>query len=184
MNKMKRFIAFLLASCSVLLSIPATVLADEIPYDTYNYDYWENAVETPAAYVPDGSISGISLEIGKFLNPQDMCVSPEGDLYIADTGNNRIVVVDGTTKKVKQIIVSFLNGEKEDSFNSPYGVCVSENNQLYIADRDNMRIVVLELDGTLVRIVENATSEVLDESYVFKHNSHQKYWMRVMFLNH
>lgn len=168
MNKMKQMIAFLLAACFVLLSIPTTVLADDIPYDTYNYDYWENAVETPAAYVPDGTISGVSLGVGNFLNPQDICVSPDGDLYIADTGNNRIVVVDGISGQVKQILTSFLNNGKEDSFSSPYGVCVSEKNQLYIADRDNMRIVVLELDGTLARIVENPTSEVLEDSYVFK----------------
>ena len=168
MNKMKQFVAFLLVICSVLLSIPTTVLADDLPYNTYNYDYWENAVETPAAYVPDGAISGVSLEVGAFLNPQDLCVSSDGDLYIADTGNNRIVVVDGTSKKVKHIISTFLNDGKEDSFSSPYGVCVSEKDQLYIADRDHMRIVVLELDGTLVRIVENPTSEVLDEDYVFK----------------
>ena len=114
MNKMKQFVAFLLVICSVLLSIPTTVLADDLPYNTYNYDYWENAVETPAAYVPDGAISGVSLEVGAFLNPQDLCVSSDGDLYIADTGNNRIVVVDGTSKKVKHIISTFLNDGKED----------------------------------------------------------------------
>ncbi len=168
MNKMRQITAFLLTACFILLSIPTNVLADEVPYDTYNYDYWENAVETPAAYVPDGSISGVSLGVGNLLNPQDICVSPAGDLYIADTGNNRIIVVDGVSRTVKQIISAFLNDGKEDSFSSPYGVCVSENNQLYIADRDNMRIVVLELDGTLARIVENPTSEVLDENYVFK----------------
>lgn len=164
-KKLLRASALLLAMLC-LLTVPAA--AADVPYDTYNYDYWENVVATPAAYVPDGSISGVSLEIGAFVNPQDICVAPDGDLYIADTGNHRIVVVDGTTRHVEKIIDSFDNNGKTDTFNSPYGVCVSEKNQVYIADRENKRIVVLEMDGTLARIVENPQSDVLGDDYVFK----------------
>lgn len=149
-----------------LLSMP--VYAEDLPYDTYNYDYWENIVPTPAPYVPDGGISGVSLGIGNFSNPQDICVAPDGDLYIADTGNNRIVVVDGTSRQVERIITSFDNSGAADSFNAPYGVCVSEKNELYIADSENKRIVVLDMSDALVRIVENPQADVLGDDYVFK----------------
>lgn len=167
LNK-KRFAVLALTLVLCLTMFPLTASADNLPYDSYNYDYWENVSFTPAPYVPDGSVSGVSLGCGAFNNPQDICVAPDGDLYIADTGNNRIVVVDDATKTVTKIITSFINNGKEDTFNAPYGVCVSENEQLYIADRENMRIVVLELDGTLVKIVENPESDVLDDGFVFK----------------
>ncbi len=70
-------------------------------------------------------------------------------------------------KKVVNIITSFDNNGKEDSFNQPYGVCVSEKGQLYVADSQNRRIVVLEEDGSLVKIVSNPTSESLEAGYVF-----------------
>lgn len=167
-KKWKRYLVMVLTAimCVGLLPIPAQ--AEDLPYDTYNYDYWENIVPSPAAYIPAGAISGISLEIGAFANPQDVCVAPNGDLYIADTGNNRIVVVDGESKRVTKIIDSFKNNGKEDSFNAPYGVCVSENEQIYIADKENQRIVVLELDGSFTKIISNPQSEVLEEGYVFK----------------
>lgn len=168
MNKMKRITALALALILTVLAVPFDASANELPYDTYNYDYWANVVATPAAYVPDGTISGVSLEVGALLSPQDICVAPDGDLYIADTGHNRILVVDDKTKSVTKIIDTFDNNGTEDTFNAPTGVCVSENNQLYIADRENQRIVVLELDGTLVKIVENPQSDVLGENYVFK----------------
>lgn len=168
MKNMKRISVLLLTLLLFVTSFPIQALADELPYDTYNYDYWENIVFTPAAYTPDGSISGISLGVGAFANPQDICVAPDGDLYIADTGNNRIVVVDGETQTVSHILTSFDNNGTEDTFNAPYGVCVSENNQLYIADKENQRIVVLELDGTLVKTVSNPQSDVLEEGFVFK----------------
>lgn len=164
----KRFAVLLLTAVMCLSLFPLTVGADGLPYDTYNYDYWENIVHTPAAYVPDTSISGVGLGIGDFVTPQDVCIAPDGDLYIADTGNNRIVVVDDTTRTVSKIITSFMNNGTEDTFNAPYGVCVSENEQLYIADKENQRIVVLEMDGTLVKIVSNPTSDVLEEGFVFK----------------
>ena len=165
-KNMKRLFALALALVMFLLSFP--LQAGAVPYDSYNYDYWENVVHTPAPYVPDGAISGVNLEIGGFSNPQDICVAPDGDLYIADTGRNRIVVVDDRAQSVVKIIESFINDGREDSFNAPTGVCISENNQLYIADRENKRIVVLELDGTLVKIVENPQSDVLGENFVFK----------------
>lgn len=162
----KRTFTLLLALVLFLLSFP--VQAGAVPYDSYNYDYWENVVQTPAPYVPDSVISGISLDIGAFSKPQDICVAPDGDLYIADTGNNRIIVVEENTLEVVRVIDSFDNSGAEDTFNAPTGVCVSENNQLYIADRENKRIVVLELDGTLVKIVENPQSDVLGDNFVFK----------------
>ena len=168
MKNMKRIFALVLAMVLTVMSVPLPALATSVPYDTYNYDYWNNVVQTPAPYVPDGTISGVSLGVGGFLNPQDICVAPDGDLYIADTGHNRIVVVDGTTHKTEKIIDSFDRDGTPDSFNAPTGVCVSENEQLYIADRENKRIVVLELDGTFVKTVQDPKADVLSADFVFK----------------
>lgn len=167
-KRTKRAVVFALVMLMSFQLTAVTVSADSLPYDTYNYDYWENIVPTPAAYVPEGTISGVGLDIGTMSAPQDICVAPDGDLYIADTGNNRIIVVDADSRSVVKIISSFDNNGKTDTFNAPYGVCVSENEQLYVADKENQRIVVLDMDGTLVKIVSNPESEVLEDGYVFK----------------
>lgn len=159
---------FLLALTLVMFVLSFPIQAYAVPYDSYNYDYWENVVQTPAPYVPQSTISGISLGIGAFSKPQDICVAPDGDLYVADTGNNRIVVIDKQTKAVVKILDSFENQGTTDTFNAPTGVCVSENNHLYIADRENKRIVVLDLKGALVKIVKDPQSDVLGENFVFK----------------
>ncbi len=155
----------LLASCALA--------NDSLPYDSYNYDHWDNLLYTPAPYVPDGTVTGTVLTfdgqpLGAFSSPQDLCISADGDLYIADTGNNRIVVLAGDLKTVKQIITGFEAEGKAETFNKPYGVAVSQNHQLYIADSENRRIVVLNLDGSFVKYVKDPKSEVLDEGFVFK----------------
>ena len=171
----KRFVRMLamLMALVALLTGTVTALADtDLPYDTYNYDYWNNIVYTPAAYVPAGSVSATGFTfngepIGAFKAPQDMCVAPDGDIYVCDTGNNRIVIFDSQLKSVKNIITTFANGGKDDTFRSPNGVAVSQNGQIYVADSLNRRIVELEKDGTLVKIVSDPQSEVLDDGYVF-----------------
>lgn len=175
MNKkkiLKNCTAFLLAIAAAVTVFPQYVQASVLPYQSYNYNYWEDIVYTPAPYVPEKTVSGLDLSyegefIGSFSNPQDLCKSPTGDIYIADTGNNRIVVLDSQMTQVRKIITAFDNNGTEDTFNQPYGVAVSESNQLYIADSQNKRIVVLNEDGTLSRIVDNPTAEVLADDFVF-----------------
>ena len=166
---MKTIICCLLLLCL----LPAGALAnDSLPYDCYNYDYWNNILYTPAPYVPDGSLGGAGLmwegsPLGAFRSPQDLCVSPDGKIYLADTGNNRIIVIDGGLKNVLQVIDHFEADGAAQTFSSPTGVAVSQNRQLYVADSQNHRIVVLDLDGTFVKYVQNPQSEVLDEGYIF-----------------
>ncbi|MBQ0042060.1 MAG: NHL repeat-containing protein [Lachnospiraceae bacterium] len=166
-NLATRIAVTLIAVVTVFTGISFGSHAEDLPYDTYNYDYRENIVKTPAAYVPAGSVTGLSSGAGDFKEPEDMCIAPDGKLYVADTGNNRIVVLSENLRDCVKIIDSFeMNGEKQ-TFGAPKGVCVSQNNQLYIADSNNRRIVVLELDGSFVKIVDNPQSEILEDGFDF-----------------
>lgn len=167
--KMRRFLCLLLLT--VLFG--GTAMADDfLPYDCYNYDYWDNILYTPAPYVPGKLILGTDLTwqgapLGSFRTPQDLCKAPDGSLYIADTGNNRIIVLDSGMKTVLNVIDSFDENGNTQTFNAPYGVAVSQKGQIYIADSQNRRIVVLNPDGSFAKYVQNPKSEVLDEGFVF-----------------
>jgi DNA-binding beta-propeller fold protein YncE len=161
------FIAFIniLGNCSV-------ALANELPYDTYNYNFYEDVVYTPAAYIPSGSVSGTQLiyegeALGVLSNPQDICKTPSGNVVIADTGNNRIIILNKDMTEVIEVIKDFNNDNELDTFLSPSGVCVSKKNELYIADTLNNRIVVLNQDYNLVKIIKDPSSDVLEDGYVF-----------------
>lgn len=168
----KRVLSFCLVLLLAVLGSVETAYAATIPYDTYNYDYREYIHLTPAAYVLEQTIRGENLEfngesIGKFVSPQDLCKSSDGKVFLADTGNNRIVVLNNSMTKVLHVISTFDNDGQEDSFNQPYGVYVSEKGRLYVADSQNRRVVILEQDGTFVGVMQNPQSESLEEGYVF-----------------
>lgn len=163
----KKIALSLLTGAILFASVPVTALAEDLPYDTYNYDYRENIVKTPAAYVPAGSVTGLSCGAGDFNEPQDMCIAPNGMLYVADTKNNRIVVMSENLKDCVQIIDGFDTPFSHETFNAPSGVAVSQNEQVYIADSNNRRVVVLELDGSFVKIIDNPQSEILEDGFDF-----------------
>ncbi len=166
-NLIKKSAAFLLGLAVMFTTVGETVRAEELPYDTYNYNYREYIVMTPAAYVPSGSVTGQDLGITSFNEPQDICKAPNGEIYVADTKNNRIVVLNRDMTEAVRIIDSFTRDGVEDGFKTPNGVCVSSNNQLYVADTDNKRIVVLTPEGEFVKIIDNPQSEILEEGFDF-----------------
>ena len=133
----------------IAMTLSLTVNAME-PYNNYTYDSDENLWLEPQAYYADHIILGSELGIGDFEKPSDVFVAEDGRIYIADTGNNRIVILksDGTPDRE---IKSFQNNGKQDSLLSPQGIFVTEDNTLYIADTENKRIVILGADGNLLR---------------------------------
>ena len=154
---MRKCIFAAAAAVAVLLSDiggTAVYAGENVPYETYNYDYYEDIKYTPAAYVPDGTVTGDVIGCGNFSSPQDLNTDADGNVYIADTGNNRIVVTDSDFQ-LKTVIEGFLNDGKEDNFSSPNGVYISENGYLYVADTGNYRVVELDKNGNLIQKVKN-----------------------------
>jgi hypothetical protein len=169
---MKRFLKPGSVAAALLIlftcAAPAALATIDVPYDSYIYNYREYVELTPAPYVPAGSISGLSLGVGDFRNPQDICIAPDGRLYVADTDNNRIVVINAAITEVEMILYSFVNNGEPDDFNRPRGVTVSEKGLIYVADSDNRRIVVLDETGAeSVQIIQDPQSEMLESGYVF-----------------
>jgi len=85
-----------------------------------------------------------ALTAARFRNPRQMAVDNEGNLIIAEGGNNCIRKINLTSKTVSTIAGSPLlaAGYKDGPtnialFNSPWGVCVAKDGAIYVADREN-----------------------------------------------
>lgn len=162
---MKRWISFLVLAI-LLLAEPVKASAQALPYDTYNYDSKRNVVFTPAAYVPEEVFFGSELPCGDFVGPKDMFITKDGTVYVADTGNNRIVVMD-IQMDLLRVIDSFDNQGETDTFKNPSGIYCDKEGTLYIADTDNKRIVILNAEGKLVDIISDPKSDVLGDDFKF-----------------
>jgi DNA-binding beta-propeller fold protein YncE len=145
---------------------PWALAMEQVPYETYTYDHWDYIVFTPAAYVPGESISGVNLGIGAFSDPQGMYVGDDGAVYIADTGNSRIVVLEPDLHTVRRVIDSFYLDGVLDTFDKPRGVSTAIDGYIYVADTENRRVIALDGD-TVVRVISNPQSEMLEDNFDF-----------------
>jgi hypothetical protein len=75
-------------------------------------------------------------------------VGPNGDVYVADTGNDRVQVFDAEGTFLRWIGES---GANIGQFNEPVGLAVGDAGELYVADAWNARIQVFDAAGQFVR---------------------------------
>lgn len=130
-TKIGRILFTLTVSCLMLLQ-PMCAEANQATSYTYSADengYW---VRTQDAYLPDKTVTELGLSA-----PEDLFIDGDNMLYIADTGNRRIVKYDIARGRVE--------GELTDSgFTAPRGVYVTENGDIYVADSGSRAVLVFD----------------------------------------
>ena len=173
---MKKFNKILCTFCAVLMVLTAFCVTASAgsAYQTYVYDVYGEALYSPDAYTAISSVGSdyMGLEV-PIENPGDMVTDEAQNVYIADTGNNRIVVLD-RYYKVNFTIAEFSNDQGvPDRLTAPQGVFVSEPNEKYgkliwVCDTGSNRIVVFDEFGNFQRIVEEPESSLFDQDSVYK----------------
>lgn len=170
---MKKCLCVIFSLLMVASSLVVTSSAGSA-YQTYTYDKDGKALYSPDAYTAIKAVNAVDmgLEI-PLANPGDMVTDLNQNIYIADTGNNRIVVLD-RYYKLKFTISEFDNDQGvPDSLAAPQGVFVSEPNEKYdrliwVCDTGSNRVVVFDENGEFVRIIEEPESQLFDENSVYK----------------
>jgi len=90
-------------------------------------------------------------ELAEFKNQRQITIGNDGNIYIADTGNQCIRMIDKDTGIVTTPIglpgeKGYVDGTPEVAkFNSPYGIATDKYNDIYIADQENRCIRKLTL---------------------------------------
>lgn len=145
----------------VLVSFPMVFILLVLPLIARADYVYEGTVRMPlpATFVPTQVID--SFGEMPLNDPTDLFIGENGNLYIVDKGNNRIVVIGNDE-------IRTVDNAGEKGFSSPEGIFVDEDGDLYVADTGNGRIVHLTGTGEFIEEFVRPTSELLSEDFQFQ----------------
>lgn len=153
----------------LLVLTPASTAFAEATNYTYNYDVWGEAVPSPDAYRVSAYLLGKSFGIGSFRDPQGLFVLGN-QLYVCDSGNNRIVIIDvnedGSYQLSEIITQVTINGE-ESPLKNPMDVFVDKSGDMYICDTDNHRVLRLDNNRDFILEIDKPVDETFPQSAEF-----------------
>ena len=124
--------------------------------------------EQTGTYAPVAGITPLHVIYGPgvgekgplFNRPMGASFGREGRIYVADTGNNRVVVFDRNARYLFQFgglgVAKPASGGKRSwkpgRFNYPTDVTTDEDGNVYVADFRNDQIQMFDADGRFVRV--------------------------------
>lgn len=169
---MRRLLALL--AVAVLLIPMGSAFAVEDGFSqtyTYNYDYWTDIRKSPDVYRVDDVISGVSLGLDKpFNKPQSLFVQGS-DLYICDTGNNRIVQVRRENGEFKLVrVIDTIKGSDVNKIATPNDVFVDTDGNIYVADTGNNRVVMVDKELNFIKQFTKPEDATFDQDASFLPN--------------
>lgn len=142
----------------LLLTLSNTVIAAE------SKDYvldGEVHIPIPLSYEPEFVMNNLG-QFGYMNHPEDIFIDSKGIVYVADTGNNRIVKMDAKGK-----VLATFTGPKEKPLNKPSGIYVDDEENMFIADTGNSRITCLSSNGEYKKQYVKPNSTLLGSNFTF-----------------
>ena len=85
-----------------------------------------------------------------FSRPHDVVIGPNGRLYVADLGNDRVAVLNPESLEVEQSLA-------EGELNSPHDVAFDGKGRLLVADTHNDRVAIYTLGETGAQLADELT---------------------------
>lgn len=83
-------------------------------------------------------------EKGKFTGPTNIAVGNDGNLYVADTGNQRIEILDSNGLFIRAFGAQ---GDRPGEFIRPKGIAVDSEGHIYVADAEFNNFQILTKEG-------------------------------------
>ena len=160
---MKKFAAWLLL---ILLLTSCLTAQAATPYRTFSLGSGMREVETQTAYEPVRAMTRFGDETLK--SPTDLRMGPDGNLYIADNGNKRVVVITTSGELVR--VIEPLNEKGKSLLKSCKGIYVAPDLTVYIADENGRAVYQVDQEGTVLRTFEKPTHQLFGDKSAYKPN--------------
>ena len=169
----KRITSVLILVLTLVLIFGAIPAFAYESYETYTYSIDGEPLKSPTAYSATTSINSATMNLlqDKFGNKaldsiSDVVTDGDSNVYIVDTKNNRIVVLNkyySATNILSSYVDEYGNPQ---TLKEPQGIFVTDANEngpgyVYVCDTGNSRIVVFDRDYNYARTIVKPDTDVL-----------------------
>ncbi|GAA0369814.1 YIP1 family protein [Caldalkalibacillus horti] len=163
------FIKKLLLLTLLFLLVFSSVAGADSPFVTYTVDRSGSPLITQSAYQAIGLIDGSSIEeydesgepvYSPLSNPEDLFIDQEDRIYVADSGNSRIVVFDQNGQHLQTL--------GEDKLQEPTGVFVTNEGMIFVADYRQEKIFQFDQEGQVVQEIGRPDTLLFGQRTPFK----------------
>jgi sugar lactone lactonase YvrE len=110
--------------------------------DVYVADTWNHRI---SHFTRGGEWKGSA---SGFMGPRGVATGKDGSVWVADTGNGRVVKYDAALQN-RRVIGG--PGTEPGEFRGPVGIAVGPSGTVYVADTGNTRIQAFDGEGKLLR---------------------------------
>lgn len=179
---MRRFAAKTVAVIGIIVMLAVTVAVpasaiSATPYEGYNYDPYGVATASPVGYLPNGTIDYTDMGLETPLKaPEDLFVYNDKEIWIADTKNNRVVLLDSNYKFVREYTSFVTEDGTEYPLTEPQCVYVKRNekeeyDEIFVCcsvtikdeagkDKKDGYVVTADYSGTVKHIYRNPNDPI------------------------
>lgn len=155
---MKRILTCLMA---LLLLMSGTSASAVVGVDAFVADKDENYIPIPTSYEVYATYKNLD-EYDFMEHPEDIFIGPDDMIYVADTENNRVLVMT-----LEGVVIEEITKSGEKKLSKPRGVYVDDDLSVWIADTGNLRLTVLNADRTHRRDYIKPDSALLENNFTF-----------------
>ncbi len=159
-------------SVSAVQQETGSAQSGEVPYQSYTYwvDY-NTSEKTPVYSKPMYEVKNIvsAQLLGADENSRlnDVTTDKYGNVYILDSGNSKIFVLDSSYNLTLTLQNIKYKGSRLE-FTDAQGIFVDKNGVIYIADTENQRVVCMDKKGKVSKLLLLPESELIPTEFKYR----------------
>ena len=140
-----------IAVCLTTLALAAAGLSvsAESPYRSYGVSQTGSEYAAPDVYTAVRAYSAADIGSEDLNAPADFTIDGDGNFYLLDAGNNRIVITDNQLRMTGEIRRLINDAGEEEYLSEPSSIFVTQE-AIYVADTGNSRGLRLDRSGRIL----------------------------------